>query len=203
MCFVGLLFLFFLSSRITPVELSLNGSFLIYCCSGWFCESTWHRLELSQRKELKLGKWLHEIQLWGIFSIIDQGGGAPVGGTIPGLVVLGSIKEHTDRFSAFWLRSSVEHAEQASKEHPSMASASASASWPAWVPVLTSFSDEQHHGSVSWINPFLPNLLLGHDVYTRIETLTKTIIKLFPKVPEMLCSHMHPHLIVFLIICLV
>jgi hypothetical protein len=29
-------------------------------------------------------------------------------------------------------------------------------------------------GSVSWINPFLPNLLLGHDVCAGIETQTKT-----------------------------
>jgi hypothetical protein len=33
--------------------------------------------------------------------------------------------------------------------------------------------DEQQHGSVSRINPFLPNLLLGHDVCAGIETLTK------------------------------
>jgi hypothetical protein len=63
---------------------------------------------------------------------------------------------------------------QASKEHPSMASASAPAPWPAWVPVLTSFSDEQQCGNVSWINPFLPSLLLGHDVCAGIETLPKT-----------------------------
>ena len=56
-----------------------------------------------------------------------------------------------------------------------MASASAPASWPAWVPVLTSFSDEQQFGNVSWINPFLPNLLLGHDICAGIETLTKTL----------------------------
>jgi hypothetical protein len=56
---------------------------------------------------------------------------------------------------------------QASKEHPSMASASVPASWPAWVPVLTSLSDEQQRGNVSWINPFLPNLLLGHNVLSR------------------------------------
>jgi hypothetical protein len=55
-----------------------------------------------------------------------------------------------------------------------MASASAPASWPAWVPVLTSFGDEKQCGSVSRINPFLPHLLLGHDVCARIETLTKT-----------------------------
>jgi hypothetical protein len=63
---------------------------------------------------------------------------------------------------------------QASKEHPSMASASAPASWPAWVPVLTSFGDKQQYGSVSWIKHFLPNLFLGHDVCAGIETLTKT-----------------------------
>ena len=40
-------------------------------CTGWFYVSTWHRLELSKRKELQLGKCLHEIQLWGIFSISD------------------------------------------------------------------------------------------------------------------------------------
>ena len=27
---------------------------------------------------------------------------------------------------------------------------------------------------VSWIKPFPPQLLLGHDVYAGIETLTKT-----------------------------
>ena len=56
-----------------------------------------------------------------------------------------------------------------------MASASAPASWPAWVPVLTSYGDEQQYGSVSQINPFLPNLFLGHDVCAGIETLTKTL----------------------------
>jgi hypothetical protein len=63
---------------------------------------------------------------------------------------------------------------QASKEHPSMASASAPASWPAWVPVLTSFGGEQQCGSVSWINLFLSNLLLGRDICAGIETLSKT-----------------------------
>jgi hypothetical protein len=37
--------------------------------------------------------------------------------------------------------------------------------------------DEQQYGSVSPINPFLPNLLLGHDVCAGIETLTKTSAK--------------------------
>jgi hypothetical protein len=33
--------------------------------------------------------------------------------------------------------------------------------------------DEQQYGSVSRINPFLPNLLLCHDVCAGIETVTK------------------------------
>jgi hypothetical protein len=85
--------------------------------------------------------------------------GPLVGGAIPGLGVLGSIRKQT---------------EQARRSKPvknilpyPMASASAPASWPAWVPVLTSFGDEEQCGSVSWINPFLPSLLLGHDVLCR------------------------------------
>jgi hypothetical protein len=31
----------------------------------------------------------------------------------------------------------------------------------------------KQHGSVSRINPFLPDLLLGHDACAGIETLTK------------------------------
>jgi hypothetical protein len=38
---------------------------------------TWHRLELSQRTELQLGKCLPEVQCWGIFSISDQGEKVP------------------------------------------------------------------------------------------------------------------------------
>jgi hypothetical protein len=62
-----------------------------------------------------------------------------------------------------------------------MASALAPASWPVWVPVLIAFDDEQQCGSISWINPFLPNLFLGHDVCAGIETLTKTASKLETK----------------------
>jgi hypothetical protein len=35
--------------------------------------------------------------------------------------------------------------------------------------------DEQQYGSVSRINPFLPNLHFGYDVCAGIETLTKTV----------------------------
>jgi hypothetical protein len=85
-----------------------------------------------------------------------------------------------------------------------MASASAPASWPSWVPVLTSFGDEQQCGSVSWINPFLLNLLLGHDVCSGIETLTKAtfffsisflffLLDFFKFTFQMLSQFMVPH----------
>ena len=114
--------------------------------------------------ELQLGKCLHEIQLWGIFSISDQVGRAPCGWYHHWAGILGFNKR------AGW----ASQGEQASKEHLFMASASPPASNPAWVPVLTSFCDEQQCRSVRWINPFLPNLLLGQDVCAGIETLTKT-----------------------------
>jgi hypothetical protein len=38
---------------------------------------------------------------------------------------------------------------------------------------LNSFGEEQQCGSISWVNPFLPNLLLGHDVLCR-STITFT-----------------------------
>ena len=78
-------------------------------------------------------KCLHEIQLWGILSISDQGGGSLVGGAIPGLVVLGSVREQ---------------AEQARGSKP----VSNIPPWPLHELLLldlTSFGDEQQCGSVS------------------------------------------------------
>ena len=95
-------------------------------------------------------------------QLVIKGEGPLVGGTISGLVVLDSIREQ---------------AEQARGSKP----VRNIPPWPlhqlllpACVPVLTSFGDEQQHGSVSRINPFLPNLFLGHDICAGIETLTKT-----------------------------
>jgi hypothetical protein len=133
-------------------------------CTGWFCVSAWHKLELSQRKALQLGKCLHENQLQGIFSISDQGRRAPCGWDHLWAHSLGFYKR------AGW----ASQGSQTSKVHPSMASASAPAPWPAWVPVLTSFGNEQQCESISWINPFLSNLLLGYDICAGIGTLTKT-----------------------------
>jgi hypothetical protein len=79
-----------------------------------------------------------------------------VGGAIPGLVVLGSIRKQ---------------AEQASKQHLSMASASAPAS--RFLPCLSSCPDFLQClgcGRISQMSPFLPNLLLvivfDHSHYT-------------------------------------
>ena len=44
-----------------------------------------------------MGKYLHEIQLWCIFLVGDQGGRALVGDAIPGLVVLGSIRKQGEQ----------------------------------------------------------------------------------------------------------
>ena len=65
------------------------------------------------------------------------------------------------------------HDEQASKQQASVASASAPVSGflAVWVPVLTSFHDEQ---CVNQINPFLSKLLWAWCFIKAIETLTKT-----------------------------
>jgi hypothetical protein len=84
-------------------------------------------------------------------QLVIKGERPLVGGTILGLVVLGSIREQ---------------AEQARGGKPVR-------NIPPWLCIsswsLTCLSsspdflgDEQQYGSVSRINPFLPNLLLGH-----------------------------------------
>jgi hypothetical protein len=104
-----------------------------------------------------------------------------VGGTISGLVVLGSIREQ---------------AEQARGGKPVK-------NIPPWplhqllLPDLLSSSpdilgDEQQYESVSQINPFLPNLLLGHDACAGIETLTKTRMHTHTHTHKHI--HTHPHI---------
>jgi hypothetical protein len=60
--------------------------------------STWHKLELSERREPQLGRCLLKIQLWGIFLIRDWREKAPptVDGAIFEQVVLGSIKKYIE-----------------------------------------------------------------------------------------------------------
>ena len=89
-------------------------------------------------------------------QLVIKGGRLLVGGTISGLVVLGSIREH---------------AEQAMGSKP----VKNIPSWPLHQLLLPDLfdsspdflGDEQQHGSVSRIHPFLPNLILGHDVFVQ------------------------------------
>jgi hypothetical protein len=55
------------------------------------------QLELSQRKELQLRKGLHESSCKAFSQLVIQVGGPIVGGAIPGLVVLGSIRKQAGR----------------------------------------------------------------------------------------------------------
>ena len=123
----------------------------------WFCVSIWHKLELSQRKEPPLRKCLTAGSHGGIW--LSRVGGPVVGGAIPGLVVLASVRKQ---------------AEQAKRSKPvssippwPLQQLLPPASCPIWIPVLTYFGDEQQCGGISWINPFLPRLILGHDVLCR------------------------------------
>ena len=69
-------------------------------------------------------------------------------------------------------------------------------SCPAWVPVLTSFNDEQCCGSISLINPFYANLLWSWCFITAIEALTGTSSKHYHKIQLIgvafaTCSHFY------------
>jgi hypothetical protein len=96
-------------------------------------------------------------------QLVIKGERPLVGGTISGLVVLGSIRDQ---------------AEQARGSKP----VKNIPPWPLHQLLLSDLlefspnflGDEQQCGTVSQINPVLPNLLLGHDVCAGIETLTKT-----------------------------
>jgi hypothetical protein len=101
----------------------------------------------------------------GTFSQLVIKGERPlVGGTISELGVLGSIREQ---------------AEQARGSKPVRTSLHGFCISSCFLTCLSSspdfLGDEQQCGSVSRINPFLPNLHLGHDVCAGIKTLTKSI----------------------------
>jgi hypothetical protein len=80
------------SRKLGPHWILESESGYYHQCTGWFCWSTWHGLELLQRKELQLGKCLCEIQLWGIFSVGDKGGKALCGWRHPWAGSLGFSK---------------------------------------------------------------------------------------------------------------
>ena len=86
-----------------------------------------------------------------------------VGGAIPGLVVLGSIKKQSEQTMGSKQVSSIPPWPLHQLLPPG--------SCPAGVPVLTYFGNEQQRGSVSQINPLIANLLAWCFV---VATLTKT-----------------------------
>jgi hypothetical protein len=88
---------------------------VLRCCTGWFCVSTWHKLELSQRKEVP--PWDPAVS---IFSTSDQGRAGPAHCVWchPWTGSLGFYKK------ASW----ASQGKPANKQHPSMASESAPAS---------------------------------------------------------------------------
>jgi hypothetical protein len=92
-------------------------------------------------------------------QLVIKGERAPVGGAIPGQVALGSIRKQSEKARGSKPVSSTPPWPLHQLLPPS--------SCPVWVPGLTSFGDEHQCGSVSWITPFLPSLLLGHDVLCR------------------------------------
>lgn len=82
------------------------------------------------------------------------------------------------------------HEEQANKQLPSMASASAPASRFLLCvnSFLTSSGDKQRGWGISWIRPSLPNLLSITVFTAAIETLTKTVYSRF-SLPFALKAH--------------
>ena len=95
-------------------------------------------------------------------QLVIKGGGLLVGGTIPGLVVL--VLEE----------SRLSKPGEASQKRTSLHGLCINSCFLTCLSSSPDFrGDEQ---SVSRINTFFPNLLLGHDVCVGIETLTKTAL---------------------------
>jgi hypothetical protein len=121
-------------------------------------------INLTQARVItEKGASLEEMPPWdpAVRHFSDQGERAQpiVAGAIPRLVVLGSIRKQAEQTRGSKLVSSIPPWPLHQLLPPS--------SCPVWVPLLTSFDDEQQCGSVSRINFFFPNLLLGHDVLCR------------------------------------
>jgi hypothetical protein len=78
----------------TPAQAQAHITHIQNKHTDWFCVSIWHKLESSED-----GASVEEMLPWdpavGIFSVSDQWGRTQltVGGAIPGLVVLGSIRK--------------------------------------------------------------------------------------------------------------
>ena len=134
--------------------------------------STWHKLESSERRESHLRKHLHKIKLnaslEGTVSIvIGRGGPSPLW-VVPTLGWLGSIRKMAEHV----MRSKPVSSTLPWPPHQLLPPGSC----PVWVPVLTSFDDEQQYGSISQRNPFLSNLVFSYVFIATMETLTLTWI---------------------------
>jgi hypothetical protein len=117
------------------------------------CVSIWHHLESKERKEsqLRMPPWDPAVRH---ILISDQWWGAQtiMGGAIPRLVVLGSIRKQAKQaMGSRSIRSPLRGLCISSCLHVSTLF-----EFLSWLPLAI----EQQCGSVSWINPFFPYLLL-------------------------------------------
>ena len=142
-------------------------------CTGWFSVSTWHRWSYHRERRFRWGtaSMISSCKTFSQFVIKRGRSQLIVSGAIPGLVVLVSKRKQAEQARA----------SKPVKQHPSMPlhQLLPPSSCPVWVPVPTSFGNEQQHLNVSWLNPFLPNLLLGHDVLCRNTKLDEDRCFLF------------------------
>ena len=90
-----------------------------------------------------------------------------MGGAIPGLVVLGPVREQVEQGRGSKPVSNI----CPLPLHQLLLSVLLE--FQSWLPLVMKSNVE----NVSRINPFLPTLLLGHDVCAGIETLTNTTSK--------------------------
>ena len=107
--------------------------------------SAWHRLESSERREPQLRNISKDLAVGHFLSNRWRRAQPTVGGAIPGLVVLCSIRTRLSSCG-----------KEASKQRLpwSLYQILLSGSCSVWIPVLTSLDDEQWYGGVSQINPF-------------------------------------------------
>jgi hypothetical protein len=134
--------------------------------------STWQKLESSERREPLLRK-----RLWELAIVKPTGhflrqwllvkGPAHYGWYLPGLMVLGSIREQAEQAMRSKPVSSILHG-------LFISSCLLSGSFPAWVLVLISFDDGLWCGSINWIILFFFGLLWSGCLITAIVTLTVT-----------------------------
>jgi hypothetical protein len=126
--------------------------------------STWHNWSYHRERSFSWGNASMRSSCKAFSQLLIKGKRPLVGGTISGLVVLGSIREQAEQARG---SKPVKNISPWSLHQPLLPDLLEFQSWLPWY--------EQQYGRVSRINSFLPNLFLGHDVCAGIETLTKTV----------------------------